>query len=112
MKLRLSSIEMFPGEKNIVFLAPVVTIKLRECHKRFHDDLKAAGLASDPFYFPKSWVPHCTITMDGQLSRSIEIIEMLREENVFGEYLVSSIQVVELHPVINLGTFKLANGDA
>lgn len=106
--IRFSSIGIFPGEENIVFLAPVMTIDLLMLHERFHDRLNATGLTSDPYYLPGTWVPHCTITMEEQLPRTLETIRSIHQETVLKEYPVSDIHVVEFRPVVSLASFKLS----
>ena len=75
--IRLASIAIFPGADNVVFLAPVVTTELLTLHQRFHNKLNAAGLSGDPHYLPGAWVPHCTITMEEQLPRTLETIKSI-----------------------------------
>lgn len=84
--IRLSSIGIFPGKENVVFLAPVITIELLALHQRFHDRLNAAELISDPYYLPGAWVPHCTITMEEQLPCTLETIRSIHRENILGKY--------------------------
>ena len=110
--VRLSSVGIFPGEENVVFLAPVVTSELLKLHQSFHEQLKAAGLSSDPSYFPGSWVPHCTITMEERLPRMLDTVRSIHGEKVLGEYRVSSIHVVEFRPVASLASFDLIDGRA
>ncbi len=110
--IRLCSIGLFPGEENTVFLAPVVTTELLMLHKFFHDKLKAAGLSSDSNYLPGAWVPHCTITMEEQLPRTLETIKAIHMKKVLGEYPVSKIHVVKFRPVVSLASFRLSNENA
>lgn len=110
--IRFSSIGIFPGTENVVFLAPVITIELLALHQRFHDRLNAAGLASNAHYLPGAWVPHCTITMEEQLPRTLETIKVIHQEITLKEYAVSSIHVVEFRPVVDLASFKLSGGRA
>lgn len=110
--IRLCSIGLFPSEENIVFLAPVVTTELLTLHKFFHDKLKAAGLCSDSNYLPGTWVPHCTITMEEQLLRTLETLKAIHMKKILGEYLISEIHVVEFRPVVNLASFRLLEENA
>ena len=110
--IRLSSIGLFPGEENVVFLAPVVTTELLTLHKRFHARLETAGLRSEPHYLPGAWVPHCTITMEEPLPRTLDTIRAIHAKKVLGEYLVSHIHVVEFRPVVSLASFGLSDENA
>lgn len=112
LNLRLSSIGVFPNDDNVVFLAAAVTTELLALHKQFHDDLKTAGLSSDPLYLPGAWVPHCTITMEQTLPHALETIQIIHAEKVMGEYPISEIHVVEFRPVVSLASFKLDKGAA
>ena len=47
LDVRFASFGMFPGEKIVVFLAPVVTRELLAVHTAFHAALAAAGLRCD-----------------------------------------------------------------
>ena len=110
--IRLSSIGLFPGNENVVFLAPVVTTELLTVHKTFHDRLGAAGLSGDPHYLPGIWVPHCTITQEEHLSDALETIRSTHGAKVLGEYRISEVQVIEFRPVVSLASFRLSEGGA
>lgn len=112
LNLRFSSIGVFPGEENVVFLAPVVTEELLRLHADFYDRLGTAGLKCDPYYQPGAWVPHCTITMNEPLSESLEAITKIHDQEALGEYMVSEIRVIEFKPVVNLASFHFPNGIA
>ena len=110
--LRFSSIGIFPGEENVVFLAAVVTEELLRLHAELHERLNAARLDSDPLYQPGAWVPHCTITMSEPLGESLETIRTIHGQEALGEYRVSEIQVIEFRPVVNLASFQLTGRNA
>ncbi len=105
--IRFSSVGLFSGDDTVVFLAPVVTDELLGLHRSFHMRLEAAGLCSDPYYAPGYWVPHCTITIEEPLPGAFDTIETIHAAKVMGEYLVSSIHVVEFRPVVDLASFDL-----
>jgi 2'-5' RNA ligase len=108
--LHFSSISIFPGEENVVFLAAVVTENLLRLHADFHARLNALGLKRDLYHLPGTWVPHCTVTMNEPLSQSLETIRMIHNQEVLGEYRVSEIRVIEFRTVVNLASFYLSNG--
>jgi len=110
--LRLSSVGMFPGRENVVFLAPVVTASLLEVHAALHARLAADGLSCDPRYLPGAWVPHCAITVEEPIVRTLETIKEIHDADVLGEYTMDNVNVVRYRPVITLSTFHLGNGDA
>ncbi|MBI5091639.1 MAG: 2'-5' RNA ligase family protein, partial [Candidatus Hydrogenedentes bacterium] len=65
--LQFSSVGMFPGRENVLFLAPVVTRDLLVIHAGLHQDLAELGLFADANYRPGKWVPHCTLSMEQPL---------------------------------------------
>lgn len=111
-RIRFSSIGMFPGQENVVFLSPVVTSALLAVHTRLHSHLRNAGLLCHPYYLPGSWVPHCAITMEEPISRSVETIRKIHEADVFGEYTIDNVNVVRFRPVITLSSFRFGKGEA
>jgi 2'-5' RNA ligase len=106
-RIRFSSVGLFPGEDNVVFLAPVVTSALLELHGALHVRLQAAGMSSDPYYLPEAWVPHCAITTEEPAVQSLETIRQVCDANVLGDYTVEDIHVVRFRPVVTLTSFRL-----
>ncbi len=107
-RLRFSSIGLFPGIENVLFLAPVVTVELLRLHEALHLLLDANGIHGDPKYHPGSWVPHCTIDLDRPLQETLESMKHIHGQGLFGEYLVDRIHVIQFRPVISLAEFALA----
>jgi 2'-5' RNA ligase len=107
ISVRVSSIAMFPGERNVVFLAPVVTRGLLEVHESLHTALSGAGVRSDPLYVPGAWVPHCTISMEEPLDRSLATIGYLHSRDLLGEYGTGRVDVIRFRPVARLASFEL-----
>ena len=63
--LSFQQIGVFPGQKPVVFWAPVVTQALLALQKRLNDQL--APFSRPPgfdFYQPGHWVPHCGLAME------------------------------------------------
>lgn len=110
-KIRLSSIGIFPGQANVVFLAPVVTENLLKAHASIQEQLAAEGLSCHPYYSTDLWVPHCAVTMEEPLSRSFDTIKAIQDSNVLGEYTIDNVNVVKFRPVVTLSSFYFAGED-
>ena len=107
-KTRFSSLGTFPGEKRVVFLAPIVTNQILDLHSRFHKLLEKAGLKSNPLYLPGQWVPHCTITEDQSSQDSLKSIETLTHFIPQNTFTISSVHIVKFRPVTQLTSFPLS----
>jgi 2'-5' RNA ligase len=111
-RLRMASVGTFPGQENVVFLAPVVTGSLLKVHASLHDQLEAEGISCHPYYLPGLWVPHCAVTVEEPVGRSLDTIKAIHEANVLGEYTMDNVNVVKFRPVVTLSSFDLGSGDA
>ena len=111
-EIRFSSVGLFPGPKNVVFLAPVVSASLLATHARLHSRLRDEGLICHPCYLPGAWVPHCAITLEESMAQSLGTIRRIHEADVLGEYAIDSVSVVRFRPVVTLSSFRLRNADS
>ena len=111
-KMRISSVGTFMGGENVVFLAPVVTASLLDVHASLHVRLVADGLSCHPYYLPGAWVPHCAVTVEEPIVRSIETIRSIHDADVFGEYTIDNVNVVRYRPAVTLSVFHLGIKDA
>ena len=59
--VHFASLGVFPADRSVVFLAPVVTDDLLLLHRRFHERFRAYAEDSGTLYLPGQWVPHCTL---------------------------------------------------
>ncbi|NIA13096.1 MAG: hypothetical protein GWP08_03365 [Nitrospiraceae bacterium] len=107
LTVRFSSVGVFPGVENVVFLAPVVTAPLLAAHAVLHTQLQGEGLSCDPNYVPCAWVPHCAITVEEPIAQTLETIRHVHDANVLGEYTISTVGVVEFRPLVTLSVFDL-----
>jgi len=112
LTVRFSSIGMFPGKRNVVFLAPVATPALLEAHAFFYAKLKEQSLPCDPYYLPGAWVPHCTITMAEPIADALHAIERLHGANALGEVVLDEIHIVRYSPAESLAAFRLGETPA
>ncbi len=74
--LVLGSVGSFPGPGGIVFLGGVPTSELLAWHEEVHGILKGCCRDVRPYYAPKAWIPHVTLTyqLDGeQIGRALDV---------------------------------------
>jgi len=64
IEIELSSIGVFKGDKNVLFLAATVTKDLLDLHDRFYEKLKIYRELAWEYYLPDIWVPHVSVAMD------------------------------------------------
>lgn len=107
LSVQFSSIGMFPGERNVVFLAPVVTAEFLGIHRSFHEGLQARRICSDHNYLPGRWVPHCTITEEETIPDALETIRSVHRAWPVGRFTMSTAHVVEFRPAVSLASFPL-----
>ncbi len=107
MEVRLGSVATFPSTGGVVFLAPVVTPKLLELHRRFHTRLQAIGARSSDYYLPGNWVPHCTMALDLEPAEVPRAIEICQASDGIGEFVLNAIGLVEFVPVRDICMFPL-----
>jgi 2'-5' RNA ligase len=104
-----SSLGIFPGIKNVVFLAPVVTKRLLDIHGRFHEILQSRKIQSDCVYLPGKWVPHCTITREDNIAVSLDTMSRVQSQPIFTQFRLSRAQIFKLKPkVVSIATFPLS----
>lgn len=73
----LASVGVFPGDQNVVFLAPIVNEELLEMHRRLHAQVHKFSTTPWVLYTPARWVPHCTLVTrlpKSALSRVVDSI--------------------------------------
>ncbi len=106
--LQLSAVGTFPTNENTVFLSPVPTIELLQCHQELHRRLATSGLLPSPYYLPANWVPHCTVEQnipDEQVTRAIQLCKDAFKP-LTGAF--QEIGVVEFRPVKYLANWPLS----
>lgn len=73
--LVLASVGSFPGPGGIVFLGAVPTADLLAWHEEVDGMFRPHARDPRPYYAPRSWIPHVTLTYrldGGQIGRAIE----------------------------------------
>lgn len=105
--VQLSAIGTFPTGENGLFLSPVPTQELLNCHKEFHDGLTESTITPSAYYISQNWIPHCTVEMnipDAQLLKAIELCKKTFKP-LFGQ--IQEIGVVEFRPIKLLAKWTL-----
>jgi 2'-5' RNA ligase len=104
---KLSAIGTFPTDENGLFLSPVPTNLLLNCHQGFHDRLAESKITPSAYYIPENWIPHCTVEMnipDEQLPKAVEVCKK-EFKPLLGQF--REIGVVEFRPIKHLATWSL-----
>ena len=109
----LDSVAMFNDTKT-VFLNPTMTKNMYQLHSDLHEKLKEFDTQGWEWYLPDSWVPHCTVALNGEdeedaFYKTSELI--LREfKKTEGKYV--SLGLVKItFPVEEIATIPFAVTD-
>ncbi len=104
---RLSSLGTFPGKEGALFLAPVVTPRLLEIHTRLHKAIDKVIEGNWVYYFPDSWVPHCTLSIHLAAGRLAKGMELLRRKgfSIQGHY--NRLALIEFNPFARIKPVRL-----
>jgi len=102
----LSSVGVFPNA-GVVYLAPVVTQQLLTIHARFQRMLEPLGLSSNPYYWPGSWIPHCTVGLNLPVDAIGQAVLLCQQASVFGAVTLARLRLIEFWPVREIFTFNL-----
>lgn len=64
VKLKFSSLGIFPGTEAVLFLTPVVSEEIVELHFSLNKSLETCCEQFSPLYTEESWIAHCTLALD------------------------------------------------
>jgi 2'-5' RNA ligase len=59
-----SGIGVFTGEKPVLYLPVVKTLRMTQLHNDLWDELDPIALGSSPLYSPRLWMPHITLVYE------------------------------------------------
>ncbi len=107
--VRFSAVGAFPGDANVVYLAPVVSPALLELHRRCHELLDGLGLAGFELYRPGRWMPHCTMAMEVPTEKVGAAVERCRRGDLFGVGEAVALSLISFRPVETLHRFALGS---
>ena len=102
-----SSIGIFPGEQNVLFLSLVVSDDLIRIHRQLHELVRAHRDQEREFYLEDRWVPHCTLAErlpQSLVGRATEVCARMPMP-IAAE--VIEVGLVEFRPVKEICTFRL-----
>lgn len=102
-----SSIGIFPGEQNVLFLSPVVSDDLIRIHRQLHELVRAYRDQEREFYLEDRWVPHCTLAErlpQSLVGRAAEVCARIPMPIAAD---MTQIGLVEFRPVKELCTLGL-----
>jgi 2'-5' RNA ligase len=103
------SVQMFPADEGVMYLAIENSIELNKIHLRLHTLLKEKGYKSNEYYLPGRWIPHCTITMGLTAEKANEVAEICNQMNVFGNAELIEMSLIEFRPVREIYSFSFIN---
>ncbi len=91
--LELSHLGFFKHEHLTSFLGVTPEVLLLDFHRMLHDTLALCSGSASPLYFPGSWVPHCTLSNEVNVSDTQNIIEVLSQVSLPRRLQVTSLSV-------------------
>ncbi|MCP4140071.1 MAG: 2'-5' RNA ligase family protein [Chloroflexi bacterium] len=104
---QLGAISTFLTDENVLYLSPIPTRQLLDCHLRFHTQLEKDKLIPSKYYLPTNWMPHCTVEMNipnEQFARAVEICKKTFSP-LHGSF--QEIGVVKFRPIKKLAVCTL-----
>ncbi len=107
LPIKLSAIGLFPTDKGVVYLAPVVTATLLDLHRAYSDEAAASGHRSHPYYRPGNWIPHCTVAYDLAGEQISAAIQLCLQSQVFQTGELVALDLLESEPVRQICRFPL-----
>lgn len=107
LALEIASAGSFPTAEGVVYLAPVVTMRLLEMHAQVDHLLLEAGLQGMQPYRPGFWVPHVTVGYQLGADALRGAIGLVREADVFYTGVLTQVAVCEFPPLEVLYAFPL-----
>jgi 2'-5' RNA ligase len=108
LTVTLANIGVFPGERSVLFVSPVVTRDLLALHQRTHRLFARFAGAGWEYYRPGAWVPHVTIAMNLLQSAAGAAVGRLARQWQPGAVRCEAIRLVRFRPVETVCRFELA----
>jgi len=108
-KMDITGIGIFPGDGNVVYLNPVVTPRLLDCHKRLYKRICDEGYGQhvSDHYKPGQWVPHITMTMNVSETDMIDAIKLLKRKFQPLAVTIRQAGYLKFYPVTHLMKIEL-----
>lgn len=103
LKVRLdvlfSSVGLFTGLTQMVYLAPVVDDRLRALHGDVLACLDARRIDVGPHYQRGRWIPHCTLSKELSPAHALKTLEICQSLSLPIRASVSELALVEFRPI-------------
>lgn len=100
MALQIESVGMFPGEQNVLFLAPVVSEELLALHQRCHAALAAYDATLWEHYRLSRWVPHVTLAMNVHPAVLPQVMSIVTEGWTPRIVQLPAVRIIGFRPVV------------
>jgi len=100
LSVTLAGVGVFPGVPPVIWAAPIATQQLLAIHASLY--AAVASLPVHPHYYPTAWVPHITLSKEGQApaAMSIEAVTSVWEGPIIAR--LERIELVKFRPVETL----------
>lgn len=105
--ITLAAIGVFPTAEGVVYLAPVVTAALLALHAQFHTQVAQLAIASNTYYRPGNWMPHCTVGFALPADKIGQAVALCQQANVLRTVTLTTIRLIEFRPVRPIFTYPL-----
>jgi 2'-5' RNA ligase len=99
-EITLSSVGFFTSVPSIAYLAPKVDNALLDLHAEFFERFVEGATGVWAHYFPRTWIPHCTLASGLDAKQSAQILEEVQRFGLPAECRIAEIGVVRFRPVV------------
>lgn len=107
LPVTFAAVGVFPTTQGVVYLAPVVTPQLLAIHAHFHHLLSQLATASNAYYLPGSWIPHCTVGFELPAEKVGTAVTLCQQAPVFQPVTLTTVRLIEFRPVRSIFTYQL-----
>ncbi len=106
-EVTFSGYGLFTSPKNVIYLNPVVDMKLVDINQRFFDYYDSNSLAVGDYYAPGSWVPHCTLASRLSEEEVLKSIPQILSKFQLEEVAITEVGVIQAEPLEEIFNYKL-----
>lgn len=107
LSITFTAVGVFPTGEGVVYLAPVVTAPLLALHAHFHERLSQLALASNAYYRPGHWMPHCTVGLALPPDKIGQAVTLCRQAALFRTVTLTTVRLIEFRPVRPIFSYPL-----
>ena len=109
--VQLDSIGVFPTTKNVLYLTPIPSLQLLQVHRQFHKLLEDEQIASNPYYLPDYWMPHCTIELNLSDSQLNLALSLCKQHFTPIRGMFASLGLISFRPIVYINEYPLSTQD-